>query len=104
MELVGVLSNSETAARLGRVRQAVADLPTEPGPDVPEPPPAQGEALRTIKTVLAGHQAGLRTIEIWQLVVARLGREVKYGPSRQAWSTMQETEAALSGPSAGSIA
>jgi hypothetical protein len=78
MELAGVLSNSETAARLGRVRQAVAGLPPGHGPQVLEPPPAQGEVLRAIKAVLAGYPAGLRTTEIWELVVARLGRVVSY--------------------------
>lgn len=44
----------------------------------PEPRPRQGEVLRAIKAVLAGHPEGLRTIEIHPLVEAGLDRSLGY--------------------------
>lgn len=79
MELAGVLSNPEFGERLGRITKAVAGLKPKPGagvPALPEPPPAQGQVLRAIKAVLANRPQGLRTIEVWSLVAARLGRDV----------------------------
>jgi len=78
MELAGVLSNQELGGRLRQIGQAVAALPPGLAPEAAEAPPAQGEVLRTIKTVLADVPDGLRSVEIWRLVVARLGRPVLY--------------------------
>jgi len=81
MELAEGLTNPEAAARLARALAAVAGLK----PDrraVMVPPglarPRQGQVLRAIKTVLADQPAGLRTVEVWRLVEARLGRPVSY--------------------------
>lgn len=78
MELAGVLSNQELGDRLRQIGQSVAGLPPGPAPEAVEPPPAQGEVLRAIKAVLAEEPEGLRSVEIWRLVVARLVRPVLY--------------------------
>ncbi|MHB1468659.1 MAG: hypothetical protein ACYCX7_05840 [Solirubrobacteraceae bacterium] len=88
MELVGTYSNSESEARLRRLVQAVErlKLDAEP-PPLPELRPPQGQVLRVIKTVLASFPDGLRTVEIWRLVQAELGRNVPYSTIKDALSS-----------------
>jgi hypothetical protein len=108
VELAEVLSNPEASARLGRALKAVAGLKPDPramtAPPRPVRPP-QGQLLRAIKTVLADQPAGLRTVEVWQRVEARLGRPVfVLGRSRTIWQATSAVADASSGRSEESTA
>ena len=90
VELAEGLTNPEAAARLGRALEAVAGLkPKRRAVMVPPRParPRQGQVLRAIKTVLADQPAGLRTVEVWRLVEARLGRPVSYSAIKNDLAT-----------------
>ena len=79
VEVLRALSNPEVGVEFDRLTEAlnrlgrrlerhrvVAEDPRQP----------YGEVMRTIKTVLAEHPEGLRTVEVRRLVEARLGREL----------------------------
>jgi hypothetical protein len=79
VELIGALSNPETGALLAGIGAALDTLGSAVVKHRVVPAPRQaahGEILRTIKSALAEHPQGLRTVEVRRLIEARLGRRL----------------------------
>src|SRR6476646_7483461 len=67
MELTVALSNPSLGPLLARALQTVADLAGDPAVHevaVADPPARSGQIIEAMKTVLADHPDGLRTVEV----------------------------------------
>jgi hypothetical protein len=89
MELAGLLSNPDLAEGLARLDLAVAGNRPLRAADLAAPPvgrPPQGQVLRIIKRILAGHPDGLPVSEVRSLVEEEIGRELSRSTVKGALS------------------